>query len=67
MFRSANRAKVQRLMDGGAQVIEVLEARQYRQAHLPGAIHIPAWKMSRSRAAALDSKRPIVVYCYDNL
>lgn len=67
MFKSADRAKVQQLIAAGAQVVEVLEAKQYRLAHLPGAIHIPAWEMTKSRAAALDADRPVVVYCYDNL
>jgi len=67
MFRSVDRTQVQDLMAGGAQVVEVLEERQYRLAHLPGAIHIPAWEMTRSRAEQLDRSRPVVVYCYDNL
>jgi len=67
VFKSADRAKVQQLVAAGAQVVEVLEAEQYRLAHLPGAIHIPAWEMTKSRAATLDPDRPVVVYCYDNL
>ena len=67
MFRSVDRTQVQELMTGGAQIVEVLEERQYRLAHLPGAIHIPAWEMTPSRAAELDRSRPVVVYCYDNL
>jgi rhodanese-related sulfurtransferase len=67
MFQSVDREKVQQLMEGGAQIVEVLEERQYRLAHLPGARHIPAWELTRSRAAELDPARPVVVYCFDTL
>jgi rhodanese-related sulfurtransferase len=59
---------VQELADRGAQLVEVLEESQYRRAHLPGAVHIPAWELTPSRAAAdLDPSRPVVVYCFDTL
>lgn len=68
MFQSADRAKVQQLAAAGAQIVEVLERRQYRLAHLPGAINLPAWEMTRERAAKeLDPARPVVVYCDDGL
>ena len=67
MFESVNRDRVRELVDRGAQVVEVLERRQYRMAHLPGAVHIPAWELDRERADELDRERPVVVYCYDNL
>jgi len=59
---------VRQLVDGGAQVVEVLERRQFELAHLPGAIHIPAWELTPARAAEeLDRTRPVVVYCFDTL
>jgi len=67
MFESVTRDRVRQLVDDGAQVVEVLEARQYRLAHLPGAVHIPAWQLTRERAAELDRDRPVVVYCFDTL
>jgi len=67
MFESVSRDRVRELVDGGAQVVEVLESRQYRAAHLPGAVHIPAWQLTRERAAELDRDRPVVVYCFDTL
>ncbi len=65
MFRSIGRERVQELVEVRAQIVEVLEEKQYRQAHLPGAVHIPAWEFSRARAAQLDPSRPVVVYCFD--
>ncbi len=67
MFESVTRDRVRELVDRGAQVVEVLERRQYRVAHLPGALHIPAWELTRERADELDRGRPVVVYCFDNL
>jgi len=67
MFASVGRDGVRRLIDEGAQVVEVLERRQYGLAHLPGAVHIPAWELTRERAKELDAERPVVVYCFDNL
>jgi rhodanese-related sulfurtransferase len=65
MFKNASRDDVRRLIDEGAQLVEVLESRQYQAAHLPGAVHIPAWELTRDRAEALDRSRPVVVYCFD--
>ena len=67
MFESVSRDRVRQLVDEGAQLVEVLERRQYRLAHLPGAVHIPAWELTRERADQLDRERPVVVYCFDNL
>jgi rhodanese-related sulfurtransferase len=67
VFESVGRERVRELVDQGAQVVEVLERRQYRMAHLPGAVHIPAWELTRERADELDRERPVVVYCFDTL
>ncbi len=65
--RSIGRDRVRALLEQGAQIVEVLEERQYRAAHLPGAIHVPVRQLTRDRAAELDPDRPVVVYCYDAL
>ena len=67
MFQSVDRERVRQLVDEGAQLVEVLEPRQYRLAHLAGAISIPAWELTRERAEELDRNRPVVVYCFDTL
>jgi rhodanese-related sulfurtransferase len=67
VFESIERQRVQELLAEGAQVVEVLEEKQYRAAHLPGAVHIYARELTRKRAAELDPRRPVVVYCLDTL
>ena len=67
MFETVDRDGVRRLLDAGAQVVEVLERRQFRLAHLPGAVHLPAWELTRERAAELDRGRAVVVYCLDTV
>ena len=59
------RERVQRLMDEGAQLVEVLPAKAYEQERLPGAVSIPLTEMDRETTARLDRDRPAIVYCYD--
>lgn len=49
----------------GAQVVEVLPAREYGEEHLPGAVNIPLKTLDERSAAQLDTHRPVVVYCWD--
>lgn len=58
-------ADLQRLIDHDAQLVEVLPADEYEEAHLPGAINIPLKQLDQATIAALERRRPIVVYCYD--
>jgi len=68
MATAVDRRRLRRLLDEGAQVVEVLEKKQYRQAHLPGALHVPAWELTAGWAdAELDRSRPVVTYCFDTL
>jgi phage shock protein E len=59
--------EMRRLVDEGAQVVEVLPAREYVEEHLPGAINIPLKTLDETAAARLDRTRPVVVYCWDYL
>lgn len=68
MPKTATREDVRRLIDEGAQLVEVLERRQFEKAHIPGAVNIPAWELTRERAeSSLTRDRPVLVYCFDNL
>jgi rhodanese-related sulfurtransferase len=65
MAHAIHRDQLQELVAGGAQLIEVLPAREYEEDHLPGARSIPLKKLDRDALATLDPKRPIIVYCWD--
>ena len=65
MSREIDREQVQRLMAQGAQIVDVLPAREYGEDHLPGAINLPLRKIEAEASRVLDPSRPIVVYCWD--
>jgi rhodanese-related sulfurtransferase len=65
MPESVTREEVQTLVHNGAQLVEVLGARQYAEAHLPGAINIPLAQLDRKSAASLTYERPVILYCHD--
>jgi rhodanese-related sulfurtransferase len=59
--------RLRELLADGAQLVEVLPAQEYGQAHLPRAINLPLGKLHESDVAVLDRTRAIVVYCWDAL
>ena len=65
MPENVNRVELQTLVHNGAQLIEVLGPKQYEEAHIPGAINIPLWKLDRATTAELNKTRPVIVYCND--
>jgi rhodanese-related sulfurtransferase len=65
MPRRIERAEVRRLLDEGAQLVEVLPAEEYKEDHLPGAISIPLRHIDADGVSLLDRDRPVIVYCWD--
>ena len=65
MPREIERAEVRRLLDQGAQLVEVLPSPEYEEDHLPGAIHIPLKHIDERAPKLLDRQRPVIVYCWD--
>ncbi|MEA2448791.1 MAG: phage shock protein [Thermoleophilaceae bacterium] len=57
--------ELQRLIDGGVQLVEVLPHEEYEELHLPGAIGIPLKQLDAETCARLDKRSPVVVYCWD--
>ncbi|PYM86701.1 MAG: hypothetical protein DME09_01920 [Candidatus Rokuibacteriota bacterium] len=53
------------LVEQGAQLVDVLGAREYEAEHLPSAINIPLKTFDRETTKRLDSRRPLIVYCHD--
>jgi rhodanese-related sulfurtransferase len=56
---------VQRLLDQGAQLVDVLGDDEFEHDHLPGAINIPLKRLDEKTVAGLDRERPVLVYCND--
>ena len=65
MPNEIRREKVVELLQQGAQLIEVLSAKQYEEIHLAGAVNIPLKELDADRAARLVWERPAIPYCYD--
>jgi rhodanese-related sulfurtransferase len=66
MPRQIDLEGLRRLMDHGAQVVDVLPAREYGEDHIPGAINLPLRKIETEARRVLDPDRPTVVYCADS-
>jgi phage shock protein E len=60
-----DRSQVQSLVEGGAQLVEVLPADEYEEDHLPGAISLPLRRLETEAVQLLDRTRPVIVYCWD--
>jgi rhodanese-related sulfurtransferase len=56
---------VRRLLDQGAQLVDVLGEDEFEHDHLPGAINIPLKRLDAKTVAGLDRDRPVLVYCND--
>lgn len=62
-----DRHEVQRLLrEEGAQLVEVLPKEEYDDEHLPGAVNLPLRRLETDARDALDPRRPVIVYCWDD-
>jgi rhodanese-related sulfurtransferase len=66
MARQIDLQEARRLIEQGAQIVDVLPAREYGEDHLPGAINLPLRRIEAEARRVLDPGRPIVVYCADS-
>jgi rhodanese-related sulfurtransferase len=64
---SVTREEVRRLVEAGAQLVEVLPQDEFDDEHLPGAVSLPLKSLTAGTAAELDRSRPVIVYCWDGL
>jgi rhodanese-related sulfurtransferase len=60
-----DRTQVRKLVERGAQLVEVLPTDEYEEEHLPGAISLPLRRLETDAARVLDPTRPVIVYCWD--
>ncbi len=58
-------SEVKRLLEQGAQLVDVLGEDDFEHDHLPGAINIPLKRLDATTTASLDRDRPVLVYCND--
>lgn len=59
------REQVPKLIEDGAQLVEVLTATEYEREHIEGAVNIALQEIDAARVTSLDRSRPVIVYCYD--
>jgi rhodanese-related sulfurtransferase len=65
--RSILYPELRRLLDDGAQLVEVLPPEEYAEEHLSGATNLPLKELDAQSSARLDRRTPVVVYCWDSL
>jgi len=66
MATEIGREEVRRMVEDGAQLVEVLPRAEYEAEHLPGAMNIPLQQLDRQTTAVLQQDQPVIVYCYDS-
>ena len=59
------RDEVRKLVEEGAQLVDVLPRDEYEDEHLPRAINIPLKGLDRETTARLRRDAPVIVYCHD--
>lgn len=67
MVQRIERDAVKRLMEEGAQVVEVLPREEYEYEHIPGALHIWLRELYLEAATRLQRSKSVIVYCNDYL
>jgi rhodanese-related sulfurtransferase len=55
-------ADAKRLIDSGAQLIDVRTDAEYEAGHIPGSRHIPLADV-QPQAAGLEHDQPLIIYC----
>ena len=65
MPRDIDREELRRLVEAGAQLVEILPREEYEEDHLPGAINLALRRIDGEAEKALDRRRPVIVYCWD--
>ncbi len=65
--RVTEREQIRELLDGGAQLVEVLPREEYDVEHIAGAMHIWLRDLDRDAPRLLDHRAPTIVYCHDTL
>jgi rhodanese-related sulfurtransferase len=60
--KEVSRDEAQKLIDEGAQLIDVRAEHEWEAGRIPGATHLPLAELPE-RVAEVDPERPVVIYC----
>jgi rhodanese-related sulfurtransferase len=60
--REVSRDEAQKLIEDGAQLVDVRADHEWGAGHIAGAKHLPLAELAQ-RTAELDQERPVVLYC----
>ena len=60
--REVSREEARKLVEEGAQLVDVRADHEWNAGHIAGAKHVPLPELPR-RTGELDQDRPVVVYC----
>jgi rhodanese-related sulfurtransferase len=60
--REVSRDEAQKLIDDGAQLVDVRADHEWEVGHIAGATHLPLDELAE-RAGEIDKERPVVLYC----
>jgi len=60
--REVSRDEAQKLIEDGAQLVDVRADHEWGAGHITGAKHLPLAELAQ-RTGELDPERPVVLYC----
>jgi rhodanese-related sulfurtransferase len=60
--REVSRTDARKLLDEGAQLVDVRADHEWEAGHIAGAKHVPLPELPQ-RTGEIDEDRPVVVYC----
>jgi rhodanese-related sulfurtransferase len=60
--REVSREEAQKLIEEGAQLVDVRVDHEWAAGHIAGATHLPLAELAE-RSGEIDRERPVVLYC----
>jgi len=60
--KAISRAEARKMLDEGAQLVDVRADHEWEAGHIAGAKHVPLPELPQ-RTGEIDQDRPVVVYC----
>ncbi len=60
--KQVSREEAQRLVEAGAQLIDVRADHEWEAGRIPGAVHVPLAELNE-RTGEIEHGRPVVLYC----